>query len=237
MSQIRLCIPNRQIYPGILLELSNEEKRYLFNVLRCHPGDTLSIFDGKGKSFQAKIVDSKTIHILKEENLSTEDDFSIVLCQALLKGEKMDMVIEKATELGVKKIIPFVSSRCIVRHTRKIERWMKIAKEASEQSLRSIVPEISEVISFSELIQSIENGILFWEKANIPLIQAISNINREKAIFLLVGPEGGFTQEEIIIAEKRGIKIISLGRRILRAETASLVSVALVSFLLQHSFS
>lgn len=101
----------------------------------------------------------------------------------------MDMIIEKATELGVKKIIPFVSDRCIVRHTRKIGRWEKIAKEASEQSHRSIVPEISNVINFSELIKNIDNGILFWEKATSPLIQTISEVNHDKNIFLLIDPK------------------------------------------------
>jgi len=233
MSQIRLCVQYCEFFPGKILELSNEDRKYLFNVLRCHPGDTLSIFNGKGKSFHAKIVDLKTIKILQEEELHTEDVFSIILCQALLKGEKMDMIIEKATELGVKKIIPFVSDRCIVRHTRKIERWEKIAKEASEQSCRSIVPEISNVTNFSELIKTIDNGILFWEKATLPLIQTISEVNHDKNIFLLIGPEGGFSQEEVSQVEKMNIKTASLGKRILKAETASIVSIALVSFLLQ----
>lgn len=233
MSQIRLCIQYCEIFPGKILELSNEDRKYLFNVLRCHPGDTISIFNGKGKSFHAKIVDLKTIKILQEDELHTEDVFSIILCQALLKGEKMDMIIEKATELGVKKIIPFVSDRCIVRHTRKIERWQKIAKEAAEQSNRSIVPEINNMINFSELIKTIDNGILFWEKSTSPLIQTISGVNRDKNVFLLIGPEGGFSQEEVSQAEKMNIKTASLGKRILKAETASIVSVALVSFLLE----
>lgn len=232
MSQIRLCIQRCEIFPGKHLELSKEERKYLFNVLRCHPGDTLSVFDGKGKSFHARIVDLKTIEIFKEEELYTEDPFSIILCQALLKGEKMDMIIEKATELGVKKIIPFVSDRCIVRYTRKVERWMKIAKEAAEQSGRSIVPEIDNVITFSELIKTVDNGILFWEKATSPLIQTISDLNNKK-IFLLLGPEGGFSKEEVNMAEEMNIKTASLGKRILKAETASIVSVALTSFLLQ----
>lgn len=232
MSTPRLCIQYSEIFPGKLIELSKEDQKYLFNVLRCHKGDTISIFDGKGKNFQSRIVNQKTVEILWQEELHTEDAFSIVLCQALLKGEKMEIVIEKATELGVKKIIPFISKRCVVKETRKIERWRKIAKEATEQSLRSIVPEISDVIPFWDLIKSIDNGILFWERATMPLIQTIS-LDYDKEIFLLIGPEGGFTEEEVNMAEERNIKIASLGKRILKAETASIVSVALTSFLLQ----
>lgn len=233
MSYPRLCIQYSDISPGIIIELSKQDRRYLFNVLRCSKGDSISIFDGRGKSFKAKIINEKNIEVLEEEELHTEDIFSIVLCQALLKGEKMDMIIQKATEMGVKKIIPFVSERCIVKDTQKIERWRKIAKEASEQAYRTIVPEIVDVVYFGDLIKKIENGILFWEKAQTPLIEIISTINPQKEIFLLVGPEGGFTHKEVTQAKKKQIKIATLGKRILRAETASIVSVSLMSFLIE----
>lgn len=232
MSKPRLCIQYSDIFPGKIIELSREDQRYLFNVLRCRKGESILIFDGKGKSFQAKIVGQKTLEVLEEEELYTENAFSVILCQALLKGEKMEMVIQKATELGVKRIIPFVSERCVVKETRKIERWKKIARKATEQSMRTIVPDIDDVVNFSHLIQNIDNGILFWEKATVPLIKTLP-VNCDKEIFLLVGPEGGFTEEEIVMAEERKIKIASLGKRILKADTASIVSVALVSFLIE----
>ncbi|WP_353684326.1 16S rRNA (uracil(1498)-N(3))-methyltransferase [Thermodesulfovibrio sp. 3907-1M] len=237
MSNPRLCIQYSEIFPGKNIELSREDRRYIFNVLRCHRGDIISIFDGKGKSFKARIIDDISIEVLEEEKLITEDAFSLSLCQALLKGEKMEMVIQKATELGVKKIIPFVSERCVIKETRKTERWRKIAKEASEQAQRSIVPEINDVIFFSELIKKIKNGILFWEKAETPLIQIVSDINPHQDVFLLIGPEGGFTQKEVTQAAEKNIKIATLGKRILKAETASIVAVSLVSFLLEWKFT
>lgn len=237
MSNPRLCIQYSEIFPGKIIELSKEDRRYIFNVLRSHRGDIISIFDGKGKSFKARLIDDRKIEVLEEEKLLTEDAFSLSLCQALLKGEKMEMVIQKATELGVKKIIPFVSERCVIKETRKAERWRKIAKEASEQAQRSIVPEIIDVVSFSELIKNIKNGILFWEKAKTPLIQVMSEINPHQDIFLLIGPEGGFTHKEVSQAEEKKIKIAALGKRILKAETASIVSVSLVSFLLDFNGS
>lgn len=233
MTDTRLCIEYSEISPGILITLSAEDRKYLFKVLRHSVGDTLCVIDGKGKIYRARILNKKTLEILYEKDFPIEDAFSTILCQGLLKGDKMDMVVQKATEIGVKKIIPFVSERCIVRYTRKIARWRKIAKEATEQSNRISVPEINEVVNFSDLIKQVENGILFWEKAKTSLIQVISELPSEKPVFLFIGPEGGFTQQEVELAKKRGIKIASLGRSILRAETASIVSLAIVNFLLQ----
>ena len=234
MSARRICIQSSYIAPGVLLNLSMEDRKYLFNVMRCSHGDLISVTDGRGKSFKAKIINKATIEIIHEEELFTEDDFSIVLCQGILKGEKMETVIQKATELGVKKIVPFISERCVIRHTTKLERWKKIAKEATEQSGRSIIPEISDVINFSDLIKHIDNGIIFWEKERLPLIQSIHEINHKNSLFLLIGPEGGFSSEEVKQASEKGLKVASLGKRTLRAETASIVSVGIVSFLMQN---
>lgn len=233
MTDTRICIQYSEISPGVLITLSGEDRKYLFKVLRYSTGDTLSVTDGKGKVYRARILNKKTLEILYEANSCAEDAFPTVLCQGLLKGNKMELVIEKATEIGVRKIIPFVSERCIVRHTRKIERWRRIAKEATEQSGRSIVPEINEVVDFSDLIKQAEKGILFWEKAKTSLIQTASELTPDKPVFLFIGPEGGFSAQEVELAKKRGIKIATLGRSILKAETASIVSLAIVNFLLQ----
>ncbi len=234
MSNVRIVIQYSELKPDSDILLSKEDKKYLFNVLRCLPGEVIYLSDGKGKTYRAIIIDKQTVKIIEEQCLSTEDPFSIFLCQAMLKGDKMELVIQKATELGVKKILPFVSARCVVKETKKLQRWQKIAKEASEQSGRSIVPEIEPLCTYGELIQRIKNGIVFWEKEQAPLRDVIKNLDLNLPLFLIIGPEGGFTEDEIKIAEKHGLKIASLGRRILRAETASVVSVAVVNFLLQN---
>jgi len=234
MTEINLIISYTEIFPNKLIEISKEDRKYIFNVLRCKIGNSIIVSDGKGKSFKAKIIDKNKIEIIEEEKRDVEDSFSLILCQALLKGEKMDMIIQKATELGVKKIIPFVSERCILKNTNKIERWRKIAKEASEQSGRNIVPEISELANFNTLINKIEKGLLFWEKEEKPLISLVKELDLSKPIFLLIGPEGGFSEKEILNAKERGIKTASLGQRTLRAETASIVSLSILSFLLQN---
>jgi 16S rRNA (uracil1498-N3)-methyltransferase len=234
MTEIRLNISYTEIFPNKIVEISKEDRKYIFNVLRLKIGNSIIVIDGKGKSFEAKIIDKNKLEIIEEDKKNIEDPFSLILCQALLKGEKMDMIIQKTTELGVKKIIPFVSERCILKNTNKIERWRKIAKEASEQSGRNFVPEITDLTNFENLISKIDNGLLFWEKEEKPLISLIKELDISKPIFLLIGPEGGFSEKEILNVREKGIKTASLGRRILRAETASIVSLSILNFLLQN---
>lgn len=233
MTEIRLIIQYVEVSPGKIIELSKDDKKYIFRVLRSSPGDLIFISDGKGKEFHARILDKNHLEIIKEFKY-TEEYPNLTLCQALLKGEKMDFVIQKSAELGVKRIIPFVSERCILKNTNKLERWRKIAKEATEQSGGLTVPEIDSLKTFDNLINSIENGLLFWEKTEISLIDAFCELNPSKPIFLIVGPEGGFSSEEVKKALTKGIKIASLGKRILRAETASIISLSLVNFLSQN---
>jgi len=234
MTEIRLNISYTEIFPNKIIEISKEDRKYIFSVLRLKIGNSIIVIDGKGKSFEAKIIDKNKLEIIEEDKKNIEDPFSLILCQALLKGEKMDMIIQKTTELGVKKIIPFVSERCILKNTNKIERWRKIAKEASEQSGRNFVPEITDLTNFENLISKIDNGLLFWEKEEKPLIYLIKELDISKPIFLLIGPEGGFSEKEILNVREKGIKTASLGRRILRAETASIVSLSILNFLLQN---
>ncbi|MEN2986659.1 MAG: RsmE family RNA methyltransferase [Thermodesulfovibrionaceae bacterium] len=234
MSKIRLCINYQKLSVGQKVNLSREDLNYLFNVMRYNVGQRICLTDGKGKNYIGEIIDKKTMIILKEESNSVEDNFDLVLCQALLKSNKMELVIQKATELGVKRIIPFVSERCIIKKTNKIERWRRIAKEATEQSLRSILPEIENITTFRELLNSIHNGIFFWEKASQSLFETVQKIDILKPVYLIIGPEGGFTEKEAEEAKLKGLQIASLGKRVLRAETASIVATALLSFLLQN---
>lgn len=233
MSEVRLIIQYEQVSSGKVINLSAQDRRYLFKVLRLKPGDSLIVGNGRGSIYEAKIKSNQQIEVL--DKLVYEDgQVNLVLCQALLKGEKNEFVIEKATELGVKRIIPFISERCIRRETKKTERWQKIAKEASEQSRRSTVPEISEPLVFHELIEKIDNAILFWEKERRGLFEKFANLSKDRDIYILVGPEGGFSEEEVIKARNRGVQIASLGSRPLRAETAAVAAVAILSFLIEN---
>ena len=161
----------------------------------------------------------------------------------------MDMVVQKATELGVKEIIPAITERSQIRHTRKVDRWRKIAEEASKQSGRTIIPVVHEPIEFNLLFAVNDsrplNGFIFWEEGGLSLKEAIkqsavsiqhsensqlSTLNSQ--LFVLVGPEGGFSKAEVNLAVSKGLITVSLGKRILRAETAAISAVALIQFLL-----
>ena len=172
---------------------------------------------------------------MEQVSLNAESPLNLTLVQGILKGEKMDIVIQKATELGVKEIIPAITERSQIRQTRKVDRWRKIAEEASKQSGRTMIPVVHEPIEFNSLFTVHHSlpikGFIFWEEGGVPLREAIHQFT-DSPIYLLVGPEGGFSKEEVSLAVSKGLITVSLGKRILRAETAAISAVALIQFLL-----
>ncbi len=242
---MRIYIPPEDIEKQQGIKLNADKSHYLTFVLRCKRGDRISVVDGKGKACEAEIVEISKKHvfinILSETALDTESALNLILCQGIPKGEKMDMVVQKATELGVKEIIPLITERCVVKETRKVKRWQKIAEEAAEQCGRTIIPTVHEPVEFRLLFtvhcSQQMNGFIFWEEGGLSLKDAISKLaihpSTHSPIHLLVGPEGGFTSEEVKLAEDHGFIRTTLGKRTLRAETAAIVSVALVQFLLE----
>ncbi|MCG2710384.1 MAG: 16S rRNA (uracil(1498)-N(3))-methyltransferase [Thermodesulfovibrionales bacterium] len=265
---MRIILPKEQI-KGQKITLSGERARYLISVLRCSAGDELQVFDGEGSLYKYKItgIENKKVIIalLEQISLNAESPLNLTLVQGILKGEKMDMVIQKATELGVKEIIPAVTERSQIRHTRKVDRWRKIAEEASRQSGRTMIPVVHEPMEYRNALcvmrneykkflthyalpithHDLLNGFIFWEEGGLSLKEAIkqsavsiqhsensqlSTLNSQ--LFVLIGPEGGFTKDEVELAVSKGLITVSLGKRILRAETAAISAVALIQFLL-----
>lgn len=226
--------------------MPSEKAHYLISVLRCKRGDGIEVIDGKGKAYNAEIAEiSKRdvfINITSEISLDNESPLNLVLCQAMLKGEKMDLVVQKAAELGVKEIIPLITERSLVKETRKVKRWQKIAEESAEQCGRAVIPVIHEPVEFCSWLMAHSskqmNGFVFWEEGGLPLSEAISKLpfhpSTHSLIHLFVGPEGGLASQEIERAEEHGLIRTTLGRRILRAETAAIVSVALVQHLMEE---
>ena len=256
------------------ISITDEKAHYLISVLRCRKGDDLIVFDGKGYCLKTRIlkVDRREVitEVIEKIPCDTESHINITLVQGLIKGEKMDMVIQKTTELGVKEIIPVVTERSQMRETRKVTRWRKIAEEASRQSGRSVIPVIHDPMEFKEFFskQTCINyppqspltkggikrgGLIFYEEGGMKLSEAVLRIgihdtgykmqdkrNRTSCImhhaspciYVVVGPEGGFTKDEVFLAKEKGLLVTSLGERILRAETAAISAVALVQFLL-----
>ena len=224
--------------------ITGQELDHLKKVLRLRPGDRVTLFDGEGWEHEG-IIQSYTarvgeIRILKSYQPGREFSLDITLAQALGKGEKMDFVVEKATELGVRTIVPFLSSHTVPRlDGKKVERrharWKKIALSATKQSGRTRIPEILELSDFGGLVRRpwpCELKLLFWEKESV---QGLSQIRGQPphldSLLLVIGPEGGFSPDEASEAMRCGFKAIRLGRRILRSETAALVALSIVQFL------
>lgn len=247
-----ISIHNNQI------SIIGKEARYLLSVLRCKKGDELTVFDGKGSCFRTSILNAGRKEIIAEVLAKIasyrESPLNIVLVQGLLKGQKMDIVVQKSTELGVKGIIPVITDRCQPRETRKVSRWRKIAEEASKQCGRSMVPIVYEPVEFNQFFDIVGRlkesgesekrrhgktiGLIFWEEGGLSLKEAFnkfssSSIDRspDSPVQVLIGPEGGFTKKEVSIAEEKGFIVTSLGMRILRAETAAISAITLVQFM------
>lgn len=227
------------------IRITGEKARYLKAVLRCTGGEELEVLDGRGRSFRTKIrsITKKELlaEVLEEGRCETESSLNIILVQGLLKGEKMDFVIQKTTELGVKEIIPAITERSQVRDTRRSGRWKKVAEEASRQSGRSEVPLIHDPVPFSEIFSGIPSyepyfikcrGLIFREGGGIGAAEAMEKAKDCESVMLAVGPEGGFTGDEVKTAESRGFITTSLGNRILRAETAAIAVTCIAQLLL-----
>lgn len=234
--------------------LSAEEARHLRDVLRLQSGDEVYVFDGAGREFQCAIdtigKDSTKLRVIAEvAPARPESPLYLTLAIALLKGEKFDLVIQKATELGVKRIVPLATERADVRlrdsadANRRVTRWRRIALEAAKQTGRAAVPEVTAPLSFNSL-PMISAGkekksstsvarLMFSEREGRSLDEATNGLDGQPAeIVALVGPEGGWTDQEIGLAREAGWEIVTLGGRTLRAETAAIVVVTL----LQHRF-
>lgn len=230
------------------LTLSAEEARHARDVLRLQAGEEVFVFDGAGREFHC-VVDSisrhsTTLTVVQEvEPARPESPLDLTLAIALLKGEKFDLVIQKTTELGVKRIVPLDTERADVRlrdgHSseNRLARWRRIALEAAKQTGRAYVPEISEPLACTELLSSSidpsKTRLMFSEREGASLSEAGPGFGTHPGgIIALVGPEGGWSDGEIETARSGGWGIVTLGGRILRAETAGIVVVTL----LQHRF-
>lgn len=237
----RLFLPPEHITSKEII-ITGENARYLSLVLRAQPGESVAILDGQGKRYICNIlsVHKKEVRVekIKEEYYSSESPISITLAQGLPKGDKMDLIVQKATELGVSKIIPLIAERSQIRTTEKASRWRKIALSASQQSGRDIVPEIEEPLKTDEFLsRGIQhNGIIFSEIYNKRnLKETLLKIKDLKHITLLIGPEGGFSKDEITSAVENGFTEASLGPRILRTETAPIAAISIIQYELGDS--
>lgn len=216
--------------------VSGDAFKYLSRVLRLRPGDELQVFDGAGNEIDASVdeVGSKSARLrLHARRRVSTASASIVLLQAVAKGEKMDWIVQKTTELGVARIVPVLAARSVARPSgdARATRWQTIAREAARQSGRADVPDVASPAPLADALVTLgaEAGarLIVYERARgAPLRRAVGTDAR--AVVLLVGPEGGFAPEEVEAATAAGFAAVGLGPRVLRVETAALVAVALV---------
>jgi 16S rRNA (uracil1498-N3)-methyltransferase len=238
-----------------LVSLGEEDHRYLTRVLRLDLGADVTLFDGGGVEADAQItrIGPRAIELKISERrwIAPEAKPEFTLLQGLAKGDKLDLVVQKATELGVTRIIPITTERAIPRsfessHSRglgRMARWQKIAREASRQSGRTSVPELEPVTSFTTAVAATHKEalkLLLWEGERLKGIRSALDRNwtpdvtsgRPARIVLAVGPEGGFSDEEVEHAQAHGFVAVGLGPRILRTETAALVALSILGFAL-----
>ena len=223
--------------------IRGSEAKHIGRVLRLGVGDTLYLLDENGWEYKAEIISKSSklveVELLKKSPPRDDSSIIVVLGQALPKAKKMDFIVQKATELGVSTIIPFFSERTIPSlddkqlKKRRI-RWKRIAAEATKQCGRLVVPQIEEMLPFKEILKEWSDNslkIILWEdEKNIKLKQVLSENQPHQKVIILIGPEGGFTAEEVDMARQAGFKSVSLGKYILRTETVGLCLLNILQY-------
>lgn len=225
--------------------LGRTETQHVRDVLRLSPGDEILVFDGQGNEYRCRLVafspGSSAAEIIEQVKFQTESEFALTLAVALLKGDKFDLVVQKATELGVQKVIPVITRRADVKirnqdeADRKLTRWRRIAQEAMKQCGRAHSIEIENPLELDHLLSDSgknELRLLFAERDGDSFESACGSGDPPAQITAIVGSEGGWTDDEIRHARQERWNIVTLGGRTLRAETAAIV----VATLLQHHF-
>ena len=232
---------------GTYIYIEGSDVNHMKNVLRMRPGESVSVSDGNNRKYVCQVEgyedDRAVLKVTKEEKLDTELSSRIYLFQGLPKQEKMELIVQKCVELGVYQVIPVAMKRCVVKldekkAAKKVERWNGIAESASKQAGRGIIPEVLPVHSYRD-------ALVMAEKLDVMLLpyelaegmeatkEIIQSIRPGQSIGIFIGPEGGFEKEEVDLAVEKGAQVITLGKRILRTETAGLAILSVLMFHLE----
>lgn len=207
---------------GEEIELPQDEARHVFKVLRAREGEPVEVVDGRGHLFLAKIGGGREASVLRE--LPAAGEVDVVLYQAVPKGGRMDLVVEKATEVGASEIVPLLTEHGVVNPREgKVGRWRRVAEAAARQSLRLRVPKVREPLPFEAAVQEASGGGVVLHNADeLPPVEDVVG----RPVRLFVGPEGGWSAGELAFAEGNGLRLARLGPFRLRSETAGIVAVA-----------
>ncbi|MEA3279718.1 MAG: 16S rRNA (uracil(1498)-N(3))-methyltransferase [Thermodesulfobacteriota bacterium] len=235
---------NQSDITGSTSIITGTDAKHIKKVLRLKPGDIIGLFDGLGFEYEARIVhlsaSSVEVLITRSFPSKTESPVQIIVAQAFLKDRKMDTLVRQLSELGITKWMPFIASRSVPKPDKKrlaarTERWKKIAVEALKQCKRSRITEIGTTVSFENILKTVKDydlKIAFYENETKSINSILSKHDRNiGTICIMLGPEGGFTSQEIESARNCGFYISALGPRILKSETAAIAASTLIQYL------
>ncbi len=238
-------VENKQIKNNTI-QIFGDDFHHIKNVLRLKIGEELHICDDDNNRYLVKLQEYDTasisLEIIERLDYSTELPVNITLFQGLPKQDKLETIIQKTAELGVNEVIPVTMERSVVKvdeknEAKKQERWQKVAKEASIQSGRQKIPKISPVINFKNIIENIEKYDIvllpYENEQSVTLKQCLNALDKGKIsnIAVIIGPEGGFSEAEInSLINVPNVRIVTLGKRILRTETASIATISMLTY-------
>ena len=228
--------------------IEGQDVNHIKNVLRMKTGEQLKISDGNNKRYLCEIetmtAQEVCVRIIEEQQVNTELPSKIYLFQGLPKGDKMELIVQKAVELGVYEVIPVATKRAVVKldekkAAKKVERWNGIAESGAKQSGRNVIPSVTKVMSYKEALayaKELDVILIPYELAEgmMETKQVIEGIKKGASIGVFIGPEGGFETAEVEQAIESGAKAITLGRRILRTETAGLTTLSILMYHLEE---
>lgn len=232
----------QEIHLGQLFSLEQDDLYHLKKVMRMKNGEQIICIDNTRQQYLCCLNDfvSGMIEPLEKLTLNNELDIEVTLIYALPKGDKFELVLQKACELGVSQIVPLLTKRCVVkmnqeRFSKKLSRYRKILKEASEQSRRNRIPKIHNLITLKDINKYLQDyNLVAYEKSDAQQVKQLSltlkTLQKGDHLVIIVGSEGGFELEEIQYLNNLGVKCCSLGKRILRSETAPLYLLSVISY-------
>lgn len=244
----RFFVKEDQIHDGAVW-IGGEDVNHIKNVLRMKTGDRIFISCENNLEYECELKEINEDCIVAEifdvHGMETELPVELVLYQALPKGDKMEFIIQKAVELGVSKIVPVRMKRCVVKldekkADKKVKRWNAIALSAAKQSKRGVIPEVSHVLNYNEVLKEAKELdfllVPYEEERGITYSrELIKETPGKKSIGIIIGPEGGFEKTEIEAAKEVGGKTLTLGKRILRTETAGMTMLSILMFTLEEA--
>ncbi len=227
-----------------IVTLEGDNARHIADVLRGKIGDVITVCDGEGRDYECEItavskreISAKVVDISTNNN---EPDIKITLYQAIPKSDKMELVIQKCVEIGVDSIVPVSTERTVVklegRENKKLARWNKIAEAAAKQCGRGKIPEVANIMDIRSAIDEaagLDGAIIPYEKEKKNTVKSYAKGFKGNTVGVFIGPEGGFSEKEIEYALSKGIVSVTLGKRILRTETAGLVASVMLLYELE----